>query len=214
MDYDTLHAFNDHLTGHTWLAHALAVFSDLSPFIVVAALAVAWFTIRPGTVNRLREGVVGALFAAALALGINQVISHIWARPRPSAAHPLDVHVWFTNASTDPSFPSDHSAAAFAVAFALLFVSRKWGIGMLILAAAVALSRVAIGLHYPSDVLAGAAVGLLAAFVVMYVARRPLAWVTSWIARLSDAITGPVWRRLSPGSDEPGANATPAVAGR
>ena len=72
--------------------------------------------------NASRNGV----FAALLALGTNQVISQIWARPRPSAAHPLDVHLWFTNASTDPSFPSDHSAAAFAVAFALFFVSRKW----------------------------------------------------------------------------------------
>ena len=196
MDYDALHAVNDHLAGHMWLAHALAVFSDLSPFIVVAALVVAWFSIRPGTVTRLREGVLGALVAAALALGINQVISHLWERPRPSVAHPLDVHLWFTNASADPSFPSDHSAAAFAVGFALLFVSRRWGIGMLVLAAAIALSRVAIGLHYPGDVLAGAAVGLLAAFVVMYVARRPLAWVTGYVARVSDAIKGPAWRRF------------------
>ena len=205
MDYDALHAVNDHLGGHLWLAHALAVFSDLSPFIVVAALAIAWFSARPGTVSRLRAGVVGALAAAALALGINQVVSHIWERPRPSMAHPLGVHLWFTNASTDPSFPSDHSAAAFAVGFALLFVSRRWGIGMLALAAAIAVSRVAIGLHYPGDVLAGAAVGLAAAVVVMYLARRPLGALTGVLARVSDAITGPVWRRLSHG----GAKAAP-----
>lgn len=203
MDYDALHAINDGLAGHTWLAHALAIVSDLSPFLVMAALAVAWLSIRPGTITRLREGVVGALFAAALALGINQVISHIWARPRPSMAHPTDVHLWFTNASADPSFPSDHSAAAFAVGFALLFVSRKWGIGMVALAVVVAISRVAIGLHYPGDVLAGAGVGLLAAFVVMYVARRPLAAVTTVVARASDRLLGPVWkaagRRVQPG---------------
>lgn len=193
MDYDALHAVNDHLSGHTWLAHALATFSDISPFVVVAALAVAWFSIRPGSVTRLREGVVGALFAAALALGVNQVISHIWARPRPAAAHPLEVHLWFTNASTDPSFPSDHSAAAFAVGFALLFVSRRWGLGMVALAAAIAVSRVAIGLHYPGDVLAGMGVGLLAAFVVMYVARRPLAAVAAVVGRASDRLMAPVW---------------------
>ena len=193
MDYDALHAVNDHLAGHTWLAHALAIFSDLSPFIVVAALVVAWCSVRPGSANRLREGVIGALFAAALALGMNQVISHIWARPRPATAHPLDVHLWFTNASTDPSFPSDHSAAAFAVGFALLLVSRKWGIGMVVLAAAVAGSRVAIGLHYPGDVLAGMGVGLLSAFIIMYVARRPLASVATFVTGISDRVTGPVW---------------------
>ena len=198
MDYDALHAVNDHLGGHLWLAHALAIFSDLSPFIVVAALVAAWFSVRPGSPGRLREGVLGALAAAAIALGINQVVSHIWARPRPSLAHPADVHLWFTNASADPSFPSDHSAAAFAVGFALLFVSRRWGIGMLCLAAAIAISRVAIGLHYPGDVLAGATVGLIAAVVVMYLARRPLAAVTAPIARLSDAITAPIWRRVAP----------------
>ena len=193
MDYNALHAVNDHLAGHTWLAHALAIFSDLSPFIVVAALAVAWFSIRPGSITRLREGVIGALFAALLALGANQVISHIWARPRPAAAHPLDVHLWFTNASTDPSFPSDHASAAFAVGFALLFVSRKWGVPMVVLAAAIAISRVAIGLHYPGDVLAGMGVGLLSAFIVMYVARRPLAAIAQFVGRISDRIVAPVW---------------------
>lgn len=126
-------------------------------------------------------------------MGINQVISHIWARPRPSVSHAADVHLWFTSASTDPSFPSDHASAAFAVGFALLFVSSRWGIGMVLLAAAIAVSRVAIGLHYPGDVLAGMGVGLLAAFTIMYVARRPLKVVAAFAGHISDRVVTPVW---------------------
>jgi len=205
MDYNALHAVNDHVAGHTWLEPCVAIFAGISPIVVLAALAVAWSSIRPGSASRLREGVVGALFAAALAMGINQVISHIWARPRPSVSHGADVHLWFTSATTDPSFPSDHASAAFAVGFALLFVSRRWGIGMVLLATAIAVSRVAIGLHYPGDVLAGVGVGLLAAFTVMYVARRPLEAVAAFVGCISDRVVAPVWNaagrrmnRLSP----------------
>ena len=55
----------------------------------------------------------------------------------------------------DPSFPSDHAAAAFAIAFAILAFSRRAGMRFLVAATLIGLSRIALGLHYPSDVIAG-----------------------------------------------------------
>ena len=107
-----------------------------------------------------RHGVVAAGFSAGLALGIAQIANHLWARPRPYVAHPGDVHL-FIPASLDTSFPSDHAAAAFAIAVAM--------------AALVSMSRVAVGTHYPTDVLAGAAIGTLSALVFYHpLVRRPL----------------------------------------
>lgn len=193
MDYSALMGINDRLTGHTWLAHALALFSAASPIIVVALLVGAWLSVRPGSASRLRQGVAGAVFAAGLALGANVLISHVWARPRPSVAHPGSVHLWFTGPSADPSFPSDHASAAFAVAIAILMVSRRFGLVMILVAGAIAVSRVAIGLHYPGDVLAGAVVGLLAALVVMRLLDRPLSAVTRNASRLTDRLMAPIW---------------------
>ena len=62
---------------------------------------------------------------------------------------------------TDPSFPSGHAAGSFAVAAFIFAFHRRAGIVLGGLATAIALSRVALGVHYPSDVVAGAMVGVL-----------------------------------------------------
>jgi len=62
--------------------------------------------------------------------------------------------------ATDPSFPSGHAAIAFMIAAFFSVRHPRWSPIFLALALMVGLSRVYLGLHYPSDVLAGAAVGL------------------------------------------------------
>ncbi|MFB7273305.1 bifunctional phosphatase PAP2/diacylglycerol kinase family protein [Streptomyces sp. NPDC056244] len=64
------------------------------------------------------------------------------------------------------SFPSGHAASAAAFATGVALESKGWGAAVAPLAAGVALSRVYAGVHYPSDVLAGAALGVGAAFAV------------------------------------------------
>ncbi|MEU6705499.1 bifunctional phosphatase PAP2/diacylglycerol kinase family protein [Streptomyces wuyuanensis] len=64
------------------------------------------------------------------------------------------------------SFPSGHSASAAAFAAGVAMESKGWGAAVAPVAAAVALSRVYTGVHYPSDVLVGAALGVGAAFAV------------------------------------------------
>jgi membrane-associated phospholipid phosphatase len=65
---------------------------------------------------------------------------------------------------TSSSFPSGHAATSFACAATLApFVSRTGAIVLYVLAAGIAYSRVYVGVHYPIDVLAGAALGLLVA---------------------------------------------------
>ena len=73
-----------------------------------------------------------------------------FAEPRPLVHVPLN-----------PSFPSGHAATSFACAATLApFVSRRGQIVLYVLAAGIAYSRVYVGVHYPLDVLAGAAIGL------------------------------------------------------
>jgi undecaprenyl-diphosphatase len=86
-------------------------------------------------------------------------------RPRPFIAHPDTVHL-FAKHAADPGFPSDHATAAFAIAVALLLHSRRWGTFALIAATILAITRVAMGIHYPTDVLAGAAIGALSALTL------------------------------------------------
>ncbi|MEU7104403.1 phosphatase PAP2 family protein [Streptomyces sp. NPDC046215] len=64
------------------------------------------------------------------------------------------------------SFPSGHSASAVAFATGVALENRKWGLALAPIAASVCFSRVYTGVHYPGDVLAGAALGAGAAFAV------------------------------------------------
>jgi undecaprenyl-diphosphatase len=142
-----------------------------------------------------RHGVIAAGFSALLALGAAQVITHIWERPRPYIAHPGDAHL-FIAASHDPSFPSDHATAAFAIAVALLLRHRRAGILALVMAVTVSVARVAVGTHYPGDVLAGALLGSAAALALWHpVVRRPLHDLSDWVGRVYEAILLRLWRQ-------------------
>ena len=90
--------------------------------------------------------------------GLASVLKACVGRARPCHALP-----WATSchvcAPLDPSWPSGHAAGVFAFAGFLWVVRRRWGAVAAILAAGVAMSRVALGVHYPTDVLSGACLG-------------------------------------------------------
>jgi membrane-associated phospholipid phosphatase len=104
------------------------------------------------------------LICAALgpiAIGLNYVIKAIARRPRPvlEGLPPLG------GAPSSLSFPSAHATSSFAVATAMTRV-EPWGALAFALAIALALGRPYLGMHYPSDVLVGAVLGVLLGLVV------------------------------------------------
>lgn len=70
------------------------------------------------------------------------------------------------------SFPSGHAATSAAGAVMLAYLLGRWAWGLAVLAAAVSYSRVYIGVHYPVDVLVGAAIGVAVALVAIVLLRR------------------------------------------
>ncbi|MPY48334.1 bifunctional phosphatase PAP2/diacylglycerol kinase family protein [Streptomyces acidicola] len=115
---------------------------------------------------RARRAATRGLASLALASAtINTIGKRSVRRPRPLLDNvPLVRHLKRQPITT--SFPSGHSASAAAFATGVALESRGWGAAVAPVAAAVALSRVYTGVHFPSDVLVGAALGVGAAYAV------------------------------------------------
>jgi undecaprenyl-diphosphatase len=184
------------MSGNDGAQDVIEVFASMCVPLFAAAAVLLWLGDRPGGPLRWRLATTSALAAAGLGLLVDQAIGHLWFRERPFAVHPGDT-VLLTSPTTDPSFPSDHATAAFAIAFAVLFVSRRAGAVFLLGAVAVALSRIFVGVHYPGDVLAGSLVGLASAVAVTFLARRPVAAVARLASRLTDPLVRPLWTALT-----------------
>jgi membrane-associated phospholipid phosphatase len=104
------------------------------------------------------------LICAALgpiAIGLNYVVKLIAKRPRPvlEGLPPLG------GAPSSLSFPSAHATSSFAVATAMTRV-EPWGALAFLLALALSLGRPYLGMHYPSDVLVGAVLGVALGLIV------------------------------------------------
>ena len=186
---------NTGVAARDWLEDPVTAFAAVAVPLYALATIALWFLARPYGNVRLKLASVSGLLAAGVALGVNQVISHLWDRPRPFAAHAASTHL-LSAPSPDPSFPSDHAAAAFAIAFAVFAFWRRGGIAFLATALVIALSRIALGLHYPSDVIAGALVGWAAALLVTRLGRPWIERLVSLLGRISDPLLDPVWDRL------------------
>lgn len=115
-------------------------------------------------------------FLILLCIGVafavnNLLIKNLVMRPRPFET--LTALTTLVKHPADYSFPSGHACSSFASAFAVTLGYGRRGAWIYIVAALIAVSRVYVGVHYPSDVLAGAAVGTAAAAATyVFVDRR------------------------------------------
>jgi membrane-associated phospholipid phosphatase len=113
------------------------------------------------------------MFAAALIeLAVTGGIKNIVNRQRPVEKYPLDV---FPYASySGKSIPSGHTSMAFATSTSLWLQFRKWYIVIpsYLWATTVGYSRIYLGVHYPSDVIAGAVVGAGSAYLAHWLNRK------------------------------------------
>ena len=121
---------------------------------------------------------LGVLLALAIgAICTNVILKPLVLRPRPYADETRLIYQWWLEAGahleSDASFPSGHTTAATAAMSALFFLSRRRGRwAYFLFAAAMALSRLYLVVHYPTDVLAGLLIGFGAGALGAYLTTK------------------------------------------
>jgi len=139
--------------------HSVVAFVAQAGLYVVALLAVCvWLTVpRPEKVAMVVEMLVGLVAVAVLV----KLAGALHSDPRPFVQDP-SVHPWFSHPA-DNGFPSDHTAVAAMTSFVVLRHRRIAGVLLLAITALLGAARVAAHVHHVQDVVAGAALGLVAA---------------------------------------------------
>jgi membrane-associated phospholipid phosphatase len=142
------------------LDRAMARISQAADYSKLSLAAATVLAVAGGAAGR-RAATLGLGSLAVTAAVVNLVFKPLGSRGRPDRAAqevPLDRHVRMPISS---SFPSGHSAAAFAFATGVGHASPLAAAPLYGLAALVAYSRVHTGVHYPGDVIAGSLVGVV-----------------------------------------------------
>jgi undecaprenyl-diphosphatase len=167
-------------SGHFVFADVLGIFfAEYLPYLLVLGFLVLVFQ-QSGARRKFYLFAEGTL-AIILARGIiAEVIGFFYSVARPFALLGFSPLI----AESGPSFPSAHMAWFFALATAIWFTDRKWGMWYLALSAVMGVARIYVGVHWPLDILCGAAIGVISAWFVNWLFKdtRAALWRTENVA--------------------------------
>ncbi|MBI2446457.1 MAG: phosphatase PAP2 family protein [Parcubacteria group bacterium] len=168
IDLKVFYFFND-LAGQWLILDRLFVFFGyyLPYFLVAAFLLILYFSKYPRREKR-QIFLTTAVSTIISRFGFVSIIRLFYQRPRPFLEYQVNQLI----AKNEFSFPSGHAAFFFALAMAIYFYNKKWGVWFFAAAVLIALARIAAGIHYPTDILAGAVIGILSACAVFHLIKR------------------------------------------
>ena len=157
------------MVGITTLGNAGAIFIVLGLWLLIS--------------KKYRKAGLAVIVALLVMLLCNDLfLKEFFARVRPFnlfESNPEKYALWgseyvfpeLVHRPTSYSFPSGHTASAFAAAIALLWHNRKWGIPVTIFAALMGFSRIYVEVHYCTDVIAGVVSGAICALVAVAIVK-------------------------------------------
>jgi undecaprenyl-diphosphatase len=161
------------------------VFDSLIKFLAVYLIySIPLFLIIYWFLGTKKTALRAALAGGLAWQGFAKLIGHLYFRPRPIVSLPAKELIFHR---PDYSFPSDHATFLFALAFSFYLAGeRKISYWLFVIGIFISVSRVVVGFHYPSDVLAGWVLGIFVAWL-LWLAKDPIdKWIIEpliWLAK-------------------------------
>jgi len=176
-------------SSHFWLVFSKLI-AEYLIYLVPVILIVLWFwPVSPsasrGGPRESKKAALKAVLAGGVGLSIAKVIGPIINRPRPfegGSIHEILFH------RPDYSFPSDHAILLFALTFSFwLSGYKKLAIVMFGLSLFISAARIAVGVHFPSDIISGGILGIFIAWII-HLLDRPLQIVYNFLIKIATSI--------------------------
>jgi undecaprenyl-diphosphatase len=170
------------LSGYLPLDSLFTLITNIGVPLLVLAVALSWWVRDEPQDNRraARHAAICCGLSFLLGLALNQIVLLLVQRIRPYDAGITHLLI---APSADPSFPSDHASASFAIVFSYLLQERfRRAMLFLLGALCVVFSRIYVGTHYLGDIAGGVATALVAAILVRTIyweGTRLDRWVTA-----------------------------------
>lgn len=166
-------ALNAYCGWSPFLDRAVVHLEVLKGSIYMGLFGLLWF--QPGKDQvRRREMLLAIVLAVAIALVANRILSTALpfrTRPMYDLGANAPTFEWHADLENWSSFPSDNATYLFAIAAGLWRVAPRWGLFFGLFSTCAASARVFLGIHYPSDVVVGALIGIAVGLLVV---RKPL----------------------------------------
>ncbi|MBI2450140.1 MAG: phosphatase PAP2 family protein [Candidatus Nealsonbacteria bacterium] len=169
MDYFLFQKINNLAGQYAWLDN-LAVFSAKYLGYILVALIILLFYLPAGRQVNKWKIIFQAFLASFIArFAVVELIRWLWPRPRPFIENHINLLIDKVNQA---SFPSGHAAFFFALSFVVYKYNKKAGIWVFIASFLISIARVFAGVHWPSDILAGAIVGVISGWLTIIFLQR------------------------------------------
>ncbi|MGW4915724.1 phosphatase PAP2 family protein [Streptomyces albidoflavus] len=195
-------------TAPDWVDRVVTVAGEYGLILALVLLTVwTWWRVRRTDCREEAAGAVAAVvwapLAAGIALLVNIPIRGFVGRPSPAEQHRGIEELVAVRG--DFSFVSDHATLAMALAVGLFIAHRRAGLAGIALAVLLGFSRVYLGVHYPTDVIGGLALGTAVALLLSPLASAlltPLAKLIARSAKVGRLVWSPKGTRDEAGSVE------------
>jgi len=137
-------------------------FAEYLPYVLTAVL-IMWFVID--WKKRLKPLIIFYSTVIFSRFIITEIIRYLLPRSRPFVDNAVNLLI---SHDASNSFPSGHASFYFALGVAIYLYNKKAGIVFLLAALLTSIARVYVGVHWPTDIIAGAVVGIISAYAIHY----------------------------------------------